>query len=152
MTALSNIDIEKFMHKFPKFKTCFLGCFSCDELANLNVRPNSGLVVNFDDSQSVGSHWIAIFIPTLGVCEYFDSFGREPPSGDIHRFVSGFERCLISKTLFQSPVSEVCGHYCLFYVTLRILGVSRPEIIRRLRDSGAGDQMVLSFYNMLCSI
>nr|XP_034832232.1 uncharacterized protein F54H12.2-like [Maniola hyperantus] len=42
------------------------------------LTPPAYLISNLDPDTKPGSHWVAIYVGTNGVGEYFDSFGRKP--------------------------------------------------------------------------
>lgn len=70
--ALSNYDIEDYM--IPKIKKRFRGVFACDEVPDLNIHDSA--ILNLDDSNGSGTHWIAIYKPTETQVIVYDSFGR----------------------------------------------------------------------------
>lgn len=128
--ATTNIQIEKCIERHRCVSRQFAGCVGADKLFK-HQTPFS-FIVNFDKHSEPGSHWIAIHVPYEDTVEYFDSFGREPPAGPIQRFVNSFKTCIINRQSFQSPLASVCGHYCVYFITQRALGIPFQTIISRL--------------------
>ena len=104
----------------------FLGCFAQDELDTIHIKSLPVyLVVNFDHSSSVGTHWIALRI-SKNVLEIFDPLGfntkRWP---NIPHFLLNFlnkysthRKIRLSKEI-QPFNSTLCGFYCIFFVLYR---------------------------------
>ena len=108
---LSNFDIIRICEKLKLGN--FKGCFMRDEIRNLDAVSNDEcFIMNFDDSSSSETHWIAVNI-VRGTTYYFDLFGL-PPTVEIKeyckepRFYNSFE--------FQKPNEVICGHLCLYFL------------------------------------
>lgn len=89
---------------------------------------NKGLIVNYSQSGTRGTHWIAfLFRGILDYCLYFDSFGMRPSADNpfIHEnshfrsflklWNSGFK---FNKYDLQSLDSHVCGLYALHSIVV----------------------------------
>ena len=104
----------------------FIGCYAENELENLVFGSlPCYIIVNLDNDQMAGSHWIAIGIFEATV-EIFDSLGfnvlnwpRIPCAllSFLHRLAL-FKTVCCSKRL-QPEISTLCGFYCIFYVKFR---------------------------------
>ena len=116
---------EKSIEEILKCQSSFLGCYSADELNTLSIKAPCFLIVNLDNRNMSGSHWLAIgcFENKL---EIFDPLGfdifawpRLPCSllYFLHRY-SFSRRIKISKRI-QSSKSTLCGLYCIFYIMNR---------------------------------
>ena len=60
----------------------FLGVFPANKIplkSKLNSPFPKSFIANMDTASRPGSHWIAIYIPTPHIIEYFDNFGDWPP-------------------------------------------------------------------------
>ena len=64
---LANFKIQKYYQNEPRFN----GVFSRDNLAN-EIK-DSAYVINFDEYEGTGTHWIALFCNKIEVI-YSDSF------------------------------------------------------------------------------
>ena len=69
---LSNFEIQKYYYNELKFN----GVYSRENLPKIKNGP---YVVNFDEYESVGTHWIALYVNSHNVnnVTHFDSFGVE---------------------------------------------------------------------------
>jgi len=132
-------EIESFLRRrhVPNFD----GVFSIDTLPD---RPRL-LVCNTDTSDGPGRHWVCISVER-GRGEFFDSFGRRPDE----KFERYMERHCSSWTFddrqLQSVVSRFCGHYCIYYCTLRSRGIDMRKIVSSFTgDTGLNDVLVHGF-------
>ena len=109
-----------------KFVPTFLGVFASDELKHLRIieYPVS-LIANLDNSESDGSHWVAIRISNSKI-ELFDSLGFYPDGwsrfpSEIINFLKTHTalRKLSISPLFQSPNTHLCGLYCIYFILFR---------------------------------
>ena len=64
---LNNIEITNCFNNEPRFN----GAFSRN---NLRKTKNGAYVINIDDKNSEGTHWVSLFIDK-NIAIYFDSFG-----------------------------------------------------------------------------
>ena len=104
----------------------FIGCFAENELENITIGAlPCFLIVNLDNDQMSGSHWISIGIFQNSI-EIFDSLGfnvlnwpRIPTNLllFLHRLAL-FKTVRCSKRL-QPDNSSLCGFYCILYVKYR---------------------------------
>ena len=80
-------------------------------------------VCNTDDGDEPGEHWIALYLSSDGRGEYFCSYGLPPRHAAFRTFLNKHcsEWTHNSKRL-QSPLSNVCGQYCVNYIMLRCNG------------------------------
>ena len=100
-------------------------------------------VVNTAPHTHPGLHWIALFVKD-GTMEYFDSYGGDPPP-TLRRW--GKKRGWVSNPIpLQSPLTSVCGQYCLYYLFHRARGIDMTTL---LMDFGAdvddNDKLVYDF-------
>ena len=77
-------------------------------------------VCNTHDCDKPGQHWIALYVDADRHGAYFCSYGLPPLHGAFRVFLN--EHCSewthTAKRL-QSPLSNVCGQYCIVYLLLR---------------------------------
>ena len=100
--------------------TKFRGVFPLDRVPQ-NLRHDGGFIVNSHSSTLPGEHWIAVYVhPT--VVKVFDPLGFYYPSSlvsQIERQSSG--RVEYNRLHYQHPLTTLCGHYCLLWLTLQTL-------------------------------
>ena len=65
---LTSFEIQKYYHNEPKFKK-----YSRNNLYKIK---DGAYIINFDEYESIGTHWIALYVNAKNVA-YFDSFGVE---------------------------------------------------------------------------
>ena len=104
----------------------FIGCFAENEVRSLVITNfPSYMIVNTDNSNLPGSHWIGILIDRQNV-EIFDSSGfnlfhlRRIPCNllsFIHRITES--RHLVISHQLQAKSSTLCGFYALFFIICR---------------------------------
>ena len=68
----SNIDIDNSFIGYKKYNGCIFR-----EFINKKLK-NGYYVVNLDDADNDGTHWVGLIIST-NKCFYFDPFGVYPP-------------------------------------------------------------------------
>ena len=59
-------------------KSYFQGCFAIDRLPQKRKARSSAYVINYDEHDKDGSHWIAVLSDQAGNVEFFDSSGQPP--------------------------------------------------------------------------
>src|SRR4051812_43914346 len=69
---MDTTEINRILRTNPVTKRVYIGCFPSDMLPVCRKFP-CAMVVNFDESNEPGTHWIAIFAPTPRHVYYFDS-------------------------------------------------------------------------------
>jgi hypothetical protein len=114
--------------------------------ASISSRP-SFYIVNTDNSDGKGRHWVAFYFPPKGPPEFFDSLGRRP---DFYH--DRFRAILIcndggymyNECRLQAPNTVSCGGYCIYYVHLRSQGYSMHDIVSSMNslDYWANEKLI----------
>ena len=102
-------------HVLRKTHVIFLGVFARDQIPSLNsIKFPSCFVSNTDPCTSPGSHCVAFYLNSPNDIEFFCSYGMHPS-------VYGFTIPIThyNTTQFQSFDSNVCGHYCIYFLYVR---------------------------------
>ena len=76
---LTNFEIQKYYQNEPKF----YGVYSRNNLSKIKDWSN---IINLEEYESVGTHWIALYGNAENVT-YFDSFGVEHIPKEIRKFI-----------------------------------------------------------------
>ena len=95
-------------------------------------EPNKFYILNTDPSTKPGHHWVAVYLKP-GLCEFFDSLGEAPS-----KYNQDFDKLMLlngPKYMYnthriQNYSSQVCGHYCIFYIIMRCKGYSLLDIVQ----------------------
>ena len=105
---LTNFEIQKYYQNEPRFN----GVFSRD---NLPKKIKDGAyVINFDEYEDTGTHWIALFCKKNEVI-YFDSFSVEHIPNKIKEFIGNKnEKASIFRV--QANNSVMCGYFCIGFI------------------------------------
>ena len=77
---LTNIEISENYASESRFN----GAYSRDNLPKITKK--GAYVINLDEYENTGTHWIALFVKTSEVI-YFDSFGIEHIPKEINKFI-----------------------------------------------------------------
>ena len=122
---LTNIEISKYYSNEPRF----IGVYSRDNLPK--ITKNGAYVINLDEYENTGTHWIALFIKTNEVI-YSDSFGIEHIPKEINKFIgnsmtksSSLERNKkVKANIFriQAYDSIMCGYFCIEFINYMLKG------------------------------
>ena len=118
-----------------------------DELpSHVATYPNA-FIVNTDERDEPGEHWIAVYLPSPQKAEFFDSYGHAPCyfNDKLCHFLSSYD-IHYNTRVFQGPLSTVCGHYCVLFILHRARGVSFSNILNIL-DNVDSDSFVQDVLN-----
>ena len=105
------------------------GVYAMDRLPQ---RKPGAYVINTDDHDEPGSHWIAVYCENDHV-DFMDSYGRPPPDARLIKFLGA--NYDFNNIALQQPMSKACGFYCLYFLLHRARGHSTASIIELLRRS-----------------
>ena len=112
-------------------------------------KHNVGIVLNLDDHDEPGSHWVAIYIELLPrnrdkpSMYYFDSIA-DKPTKEVNRFVKEIQKqykdlrneeieFLYNDIQHQKKNTE-CGIYCIHFITTMLEGRDFKEYIQEIKD------------------
>lgn len=130
---LSNDELTRYQFK---------GVYARDHFNEKTSKP--GLyVINTDDSDKPGEHWVAIY--NNGREEFFDSYGNHPSYFGINTT----KNVIYNKTRYQNDLSTCCGQYCIYFLTLRCRHHDMGQIKSYLEPSMKmwNDNMVTRYVN-----
>ena len=113
---LTNIEISEYYSNEPRFN----GVYSRDNLPKITKK--GAYVINLDEYENTGTHWIALFFKTNEVI-YFDSFDIEPIPKEINKFI-GSNNKKIKANIFriQAYDSIMCGYFCIEFINYMLKG------------------------------
>ena len=89
----------------------------------------SAFVCNTHDSDQPGEHWIAMYVDEIG--DYFDPYRMKPQHAEFTNFMN--EHCSqwsLNDHILQSPISTVCGQYCIAFLMFRCRNISMHDFAR----------------------
>src|SRR5215470_4846264 len=131
-------QISKALESDPHVAKTFMGVFPSDKLPKNIWKFPCSLVANTDPSSKRGEHWVCFYFDRTGAVEYFDSYGIPPVNHNLFNFITENgcnltwhpnTRMICNDKRVQGYNSNVCGHYCIAYITQRVGGKSMNEIV-----------------------
>ena len=136
--AILSLDVES--------RALFKGVYAIDELPN---RASHGAyVVNYDEHDKPGSHWVAIYVQN-GSVEYFDSYGQPPLDKRLKTFVG--ENFTYNPFQLQQALGNACGFYCTYYILKRSRKSTTYDILSLLTRTNS-DYIVKNYLYRYYSI
>ena len=144
---MNTAQITHALEQDPVTSKKFCGVFPSDKLPQTIDRYPCGFVANTDPSSGPGTHWVAFYFPSEEKGEFFDSYGHAP-----EYYRKSFGDFLKSRAWdfnrrkLQSAWSDVCGQYCIFYLSHRARGQSMSNIVHLFNnDTILNDTKVSQF-------
>ena len=125
---MDTLQIERILKNDSYAEKIFKGVYPKDQLPTVEY-PGS-YIVNTDPNTSPGEHWVAMFFNNPRSAQFFDSYGLLPIVYGLTDFLDSHSSSWTcnSKTL-QSLISEVCGHYTVYYILFRSRGCCLSEML-----------------------
>jgi len=108
-------------------KNNVLGVYARNQIPKHIVTFPCGFIVNTDNSDLAGTHWLAFYFQSKDKSEFFDSYGHSP---DYFNFIAS----AYNDKRVQSNTSDVCGQYCLYYLMNRCRGKSMKSTLNQFGD------------------
>ena len=105
----------------------FNGVYSRNNLPKITKK--GAYVINLDEYENNGMHWIALFAKTNEVI-YFDSFGIEHIPKEINKFIRskelgsavGNKEIKVNIFRIQAYDSIMCGYFCIEIINYMLKG------------------------------
>ena len=137
MTSLTNHDIINRAREacIPYFRNVYMK----DSLPKTGVLERECGVVNLDNSQGKGTHWVCYY-KNQDQRIYFDSFGQVTPieiqtylktKHEISQNIAVIQR---NTDIVQHINTTNCGHLCLFVLEELGKGVCFQQVLNKLRQ------------------
>ena len=146
---MNSTTIEKILKSDRRTKTVFGGVYASDKLPEKVDRYPKAFVANVDTSDKPGSHWITFWFESPEQSEFWDPLGQKPNTYT-SSFVSFLARnssaWIYNQRTVQSAFSNVCGHFCIYYIFYRCRNVSMSTIMYKFTSNlEQNDKLVASF-------
>lgn len=140
--ALTSMDIIHIINPF-RIGNIFKGVFACDTLPR-NFSLPAAFIINLSKHDSVGSHWVGLFINNDKIAEYFDSFAFPPIQDDIVKFIrKNSIKLNYNKKQIQHLSSVKCGKYVILFILSKMLNKNFNEIINRFSSNLTVNELVI---------
>lgn len=139
--ALSNFQIDDIMSKYGDL---YLGTVAHDQIISdilPKVQPQSkgSFIVNLDNSNQSGSHWVAVYFDGTPngshSVEFYNSFGDNPDSVIMEGLkaiskkleTNGYLKFKTNKVCMQSDTTANCGFFSMQFIISRLQGKKWTE-------------------------
>jgi hypothetical protein len=118
---MDNQQLNGILEHIPEFH----GVYAIDTLPHRVHRYPAAFVVNTDQSNGPGEHWLAVYFDVNGNAEFFDSYGYSPEMYGMVDFLLNNSRkgYIRNNKRLQSSVTFVCGAYCVYFLMMKCSGV-----------------------------
>ena len=140
------------------FPSCLV--LARDELSDLpnQLKRPCSIIANTDPLHKPGEHWVALYLPPHSKSvEFFDSYGLSPAT--LHKDFETFcsrqgNQTIYNNVCLQNIDSQVCAHFCLFFLYSRRFGRSIQDILLNFspHDKYGNEEFVFNFVYRLHSI
>lgn len=146
---MNEIEIQNLLSSNIITRNCFHSVISYEELPQKeqHFEHERIYIVNTDEMNDPGIHWVAIFLSNKGIAEFFDSLGRAPEeySPYIQSFmINNGPEYLISLKRIQGD-KPVCGNFCILYCYFKCLGYSMTEFVEMFSEDYENNDYLVSF-------
>ena len=95
------------------------------EIIYLKQRMGQAYVANLGEYESIGTHWITLYVNAESVT-YFDSFGVEHFPKEIRKFIKN-KNIITNMYRIQAYDSIMCRYLCIGFIDLMLKGKSFLE-------------------------
>jgi hypothetical protein len=89
----------------------FNGIYSRDEITEDDMKKGF-YIINLDDRDGIGTHWVAFYFNPPLISIYFDSFGFVPAI-EIEQLIKPY---IYNKKTIQDLNSSSCGYFCIAFI------------------------------------
>jgi len=145
LDALYNDEIDDFFEDYPNYG----GTISADQIQDLPKKLPIGFIMNLDNSNEPGSHWVAVYIDQNSV-EYFDPLADPPTQEfkkDIKKYIESMNlpnllKFKINKVKQQNSRTETCGFHSIRFLDDRFSGIPYNWSTRYKDNSEKGEKNV----------
>jgi hypothetical protein len=146
-TEMYTSQLDAILRSDPIIRPQFGGVFASDTLPKKVQEGKRLFIANTDPAHKPGTHWIAFYFSPSGVCNYFDSYGREPLLKTFISFMQhNADSWIYNSTPLQHPGSVVCGQYCVMFGHCMSRGSSMSKFASLFDyNKRFNDQMVLNY-------
>ena len=115
----------------------------------VSTYPSNTHVCNTHDSDQPGEHWVAMYVEEIG--DYFDQYGQKPQHAEFTNFMNAHcSQWSPNDRMLQSPISTVCGQYCVAFLMFRCRNIPMHAFARLfISDLIANDCRVFDWLGAL---
>ena len=137
---LNNVEITNYFNDEPRFN----GFFSRNNLPRIK---DVAYVINLDDKNSKGTHWVSLFI-NKDIAIYFDSFVTEYTPQEV---LNKIKDKSITYNIFRIEDNEaiMCGFYCIAFIEYMLVGKILLDCTNLFtpNDYKKNDKIIYKYFN-----
>ena len=104
---LTNFEIQKYYQNELKFK----GVYARNNLSKIK---DCEFIINLDEYESIGTHWIALYV-NGDKLTFFDSSGVDHIPKEIRKFITN-KNIITNIYRIQAYDSIICGYFCIGHI------------------------------------
>ena len=136
---LTNFEIQKYYENEPKFTGVYWR-------NNLSKIKDGAFILNLDEYESIGTHWIPLYVNDNNVT-YFDSSGIEHIPKEIKKFI-GNKNVVINIYRMQAYDSIICGYFCIGFIDFMLKRKSLLQYTNLFspNDYEKNDKVILKYF------
>ena len=123
---LSNFNLEGWIDKLGIKH--FRSIYSRDALPESINKKECG-IINLDDIEGQGTHWVCYRNLEKNLVEYLDPFGLIMPYEIRDYLLTSGKIIIYSQDEIQNRETVLCGYWCLYYLNERQKGKSMLDVI-----------------------
>ena len=138
--SLTNFEIQKYYQNEPKFN----GVCSRNNLPKIKDWAH---VTNLDEYESIGTHWMALYVNNNNVT-CFDSFGVEPIPKDIKKLI-GKKHIITNIYRIQACDSIISRYFCIGFIDFMLKGKSLLTNLLSPISYEKNDKTILKNFQLL---
>ena len=134
---LTNFEIQKYYENEPKFN----GVYSRNNLSKIK---DGSYIINLDEYESIGSHWIALYVSDNNAT-YFDSFGVEHIPKEIKKFI-GNKSIITNIYRIQAYDSIMCRYFYIGFIDFMLKSTSLIDYTNLFSPNEKNDKIILKYF------
>ena len=112
----------------------------------INTIKNGAYVINLDEYEDSGTHWVALYLKNNEVI-YFDSFGVEHVPKEIEKFM-GNKKIITNLYRTKHFHSIMCGYFYIGFIDSMFVGRSLIDFTSLFSpyDFKKNDDIIVSYF------
>ena len=136
---ITNFEIQKYYQNEPKFN-------AVDSRNNLPEIKDQAYVINLDEYESIGTHWIAAYVHAENVT-YFNCFGVEYVPKQIKKFI-GNKNIITNVYRIKAYNSIIRGYFCIGFINFMLKSKSFLDYknVFSPNDYQNNDKIILKYF------
>ena len=116
---MNSIQINEIFKKHKYTRSIYKGTIAFNEKPKKITRP-SAYIINTQNRDKDGEHWLALYFNLNGDVDFFDSYGLGPSFYGLEKYLlKSSNKCNYNTIALQGLESHYCGLYCVLFVLFK---------------------------------